>query len=112
MAHTKDFHTLIRGGGDDAIAALEECLNTRDSVLRVITDTFAWPRWIPVSERLPDSRATCLVACERGFVTAMEYTSNEHAKTEKGRRWRWEWNGRISPWTVTHWMPLPAPPEA
>lgn len=23
---------------------------------------------------------------------------------------RWEWHGRIAPWTVTHYMPLPEPP--
>lgn len=24
---------------------------------------------------------------------------------------RWEWQGRIAPWVVTHWMPMPEPPE-
>ena len=75
-------------------------------------------RWIPVSERMPDvgqkarGGVLCVVACDNRFVTAMEYTANKHAKTEKGRQPRWEWNWRISPWIVTHWMPLPAPPEA
>jgi hypothetical protein len=24
---------------------------------------------------------------------------------------RWEWNGRVSPWIVTHYMRLPEPPR-
>ena len=74
-------------------------------------------RWIPVTERLPDvanssyGRVLCIVACKHGLVTAMEYAENRHAKTERGRRPRWEWNWKVSTWTVTHWMPLPEPPE-
>jgi hypothetical protein len=72
--------------------------------------------WIPVSERLPDVERSahgsveCIVACSTGLVTAMRYTENRVAKTEKGRRPRWEWNWRVATWEVTHWMPLPAPP--
>ena len=73
-------------------------------------------RWIPVTERLPDIEKSphgsveCIVACSTGLVTAMRYTENRNAKTEKGRRPRWEWNWRVATWEVTHWMPLPAPP--
>jgi hypothetical protein len=74
-------------------------------------------RWIPVTERMPDVERSqrgsveCIVACSTGLVTAMRYTENRGAKTEKGRRPRWEWNWRVATWEVTHWMPLPAPPE-
>jgi hypothetical protein len=76
----------------------------------------AEPDWIPVSERLPNvgrseyGSVECIVACSTGLVTAMRYTENRNAKTEKGRRPRWEWNWRVATWEVTHWMPLPAPP--
>jgi hypothetical protein len=72
--------------------------------------------WISVLERLPDVERSphgsveCIVACSTGLVTAMRYTENRGAKTEKGRRPRWEWNWRVATWEVTHWMPLPAPP--
>jgi hypothetical protein len=74
-------------------------------------------RWIPVTERMPDVERSqygsveCIVACSTGLVTAMRYTENRGAKTEKGRRPRWEWNWRVATWEVTHWMPLPAPPQ-
>ena len=74
-------------------------------------------RWIPVTERMPDVERSqhgsveCIVACSTGLVTAMRYTENRNAKTEKGRRPRWEWNWRVATWEVTHWMPLPAPPS-
>ncbi|NBT35475.1 MAG: DUF551 domain-containing protein [Betaproteobacteria bacterium] len=69
-------------------------------------------RWIPVTERLPDIErpksdgVECIVMCSTGIVTAMRYTENRYAKTEKGRRPRWEWNWRITTWEVTHWMSL------
>ena len=73
--------------------------------------------WIPVTERLPDIEKSphgsveCIVACSTGLVTAMRYKENRNAKTEKGRRPRWEWNWRVATWEVTHWTPLPAPPS-
>jgi hypothetical protein len=72
--------------------------------------------WIPVAERLPNvvrseyGSVECIVACSTGLVTAMRYTENRNAKTEKGRRPRWEWNWRVATREVTHWMPLPSPP--
>jgi hypothetical protein len=110
MGHTKDFHARIRGGGDDAVAALEELLNTRDSVLKGITDTFAGPRWITVSERLPELEEKVLVAggslIEIGWrehfanytVPTTEWTLGEELDAGEHPKW------------ITHWMPLPAPP--
>lgn len=70
--------------------------------------------WISVSHRLPEIPAerhqvTCIVATET-FVTAMEFAINRFAKQRRAKGPRWEWQGRISPWRVTHWMPLPKPP--
>ena len=110
MGHTKDFHTRIRGGGDDAIAAMEGMLNTRDSVMKGITDAFAGPRWIAVSERLPPFREEVLTFGSEGRVIG--YLSDNgkwfscHCDNETGEPWL------CDPGTVTHWMPLPAPPAA
>jgi len=61
------------------------------------------PRWIPVTERLPEEGENILVANKRG----------KHYDIDKG----W-WNGtffnRCSKGgyhNVTHWMPLPEPPK-
>ena len=120
MGHTKDFHTRIRGGGDDAIAALEELLNTRDSVLKGITDVFAGPRWIPVTERLPerdwDGFSAIVVVAAGNRPRCGPYLLGRYYKCEPGNEChecdadigeRWYIDTTMP---VTHWMPLPAPP--
>lgn len=61
------------------------------------------PRWIPVTERLPEPFENVLVANKRG----------KHYDIDKG----W-WNGSFFDrcakggyHSVTHWMPLPQPPK-
>ena len=65
----------------------------------------AVPQWIPVSERLPGEigRYWCYVE-EQNELGVSHY------------QWNCSWNG--AEWSgdgltcvVTHWMPLPAPPE-
>ncbi len=74
-------------------------------------------RWVPVGERLPDLneangfRFTCLVRCQTGNVCEMVYEINTFAKQERNRQPRWKWQGMISMWEITHWMPLPPGPE-
>ncbi|WP_288318740.1 DUF551 domain-containing protein [uncultured Escherichia sp.] len=65
--------------------------------------------WISCSERMPEIRQ--IVIGWNGYaVRQFVYTRNEYAKTQKGREPRFEtltgiWHG------VTHWMPLPEPPQ-
>jgi len=101
----------------DMSDTLNACGNDFSDILLDAARELDRRRWIPVTERLPDIEKSshgsveCIVACSTGLVTAMRYTENKGAKTEKGRRPRWEWNWRVSTWDVTHWMPLPAPPS-
>jgi hypothetical protein len=72
--------------------------------------------WISVEERLPEfpegkNFVTCIVNVEGGHVMCFNWARHTHAKTAYGQRPRWEWWGRIAPWQVTHWMPLPEPPS-
>ncbi|HAH9165261.1 TPA: DUF550 domain-containing protein [Escherichia coli] len=65
--------------------------------------------WISCSERMPEIRQT-VIGWNGYAVRQCVYTRNEYAKTQKGREPRFEtltgiWHG------VTHWMPLPEPPE-
>lgn len=53
------------------------------------------PKWIPVTERLPEERKDVLVALRRGEIAVDYYQPN-----------RWGYSD------VTHWMPLPTPPSA
>ena len=65
--------------------------------------------WISCSERMPEIRQT-VIGWNGYTVRQCVYTRNEYAKTQKGRDPRFEiltgiWHG------VTHWMPLPEPPQ-
>ncbi|MBW4280071.1 DUF550 domain-containing protein [Escherichia coli] len=65
--------------------------------------------WISCSDRMPEIRQT-VIGWNGYAVRQCVYTRNEYAKTQKGREPRFEtltgiWHG------VTHWMPLPEPPQ-
>jgi hypothetical protein len=85
MGRMKEFDLRIRQGGDDAIAAVSELL----------------PRWIPVSERLPQRGEKVLA-----FDPMMPIIQSARLTNED---WECEGLDFLKP---THWMPLPEPPEA
>jgi hypothetical protein len=103
MGHMKDFDRRIRQGGADAIAAVGELM----------------PRWIPVTERLPepgfsvliffrpadsDGTPSCIGCDGKGgliTVAALDRIDGQHL-----------WTSEYGDETPTHWMPLPEPPEA
>lgn len=66
------------------------------------------PHWIPVEERLPEvwrndetAELVNYMICSPDFGVDI---GNYHAKAKK-------WLCMALPCTVTHWMPLPEPPE-
>ena len=101
MGHMKDLDRRIRQGGDDAIAAVSELL----------------PRWIPVTERLPergmavlmfhratdaDGTPSCIGCDGNGGLAAVA-----ELQTIEGQN---VWTSEYGDETPTHWMPLPEPP--
>lgn len=74
-------------------------------------------RWISVTERLPEDD----LPPDTDRVAIKVLTVTRHGKRRFVReltRQRWEWYGVMRPWSwskdargVTHWMPLPEPPE-
>ena len=79
------------------------------------------PRWISVEERLPEDKCECLVYVKThnkfsGYMTISWFYPcyDCSAPDLKGRK---VWTGYDSEWgvfelrNVTHWMPLPEPPE-
>lgn len=56
-------------------------------------------KWIPVTERLPETTCTNLASC--GEVMFLAYYD--------GKQWRSSGTLRVVP--VKHWMPLPEPPK-
>lgn len=101
----------------------------------------AQQQWIPVSERLPDPLEDVLVKCKpsmgRSYECIAQYIAPGTAKDEADVEWDWEvldynekrdvyvvqpgWYESVKNWDeyglcgildiVTHWMPLPEPPE-
>jgi hypothetical protein len=86
----KELDIRIRQGGDDAIAAVGEML----------------PRWIPVSERLPQEDEDVIVFTDEENEKGVHVASID----EDGVWCPSHGDGWMFP-TVTHWMPLPEPPE-
>ena len=73
--------------------------------------------WVDVKEREPfvtetNNWVTVITYTKDGKVLPMDFGFERYAKTERGRSIRWKWHNMLSPWTVTHWMYLPEPPEA
>lgn len=66
------------------------------------------PRWIPVTEKLPDAGDTVFVSMRK----PSGYTYTQLADMDSGR-WLDDMDRNIERgpdhWTVTHWMPLPEP---
>ena len=65
-------------------------------------------KWIPVTERLPDSQADVLVVAF--WHERWQPMIGWHS--ERGKKWRvFTSHGARVPGGVTHWMPLPEPPR-
>ena len=61
------------------------------------------PRWIPVTERLPEKNVMVLCACRAGIYCVMKWD---------GVDWYENPTHVYMSGFVTHWMPLPAPPNS
>jgi hypothetical protein len=67
------------------------------------------PRWIPVSERLPQPGERTLI-CEHGEQYAATFRPGTY-RDGSGMHNRWESDECETYNSVTHWMPLPEPPS-
>ena len=91
MGHIQDLLAIIRGKPDHLVVrALDELL----------------PRWIPVTERLPDISERVLVFCpllDPDEIVGSTLAANGIWQCDDGQIL-----GETEP---THWMPLPEPPR-
>lgn len=77
---------------------IEDALNAR------IAELEAAQRWIPVSERLPEKQKLTI-----GFTDNSAYVFFEIVNDDEMGLVMYPYQNRKG--TVTHWMPLPTPPE-
>ena len=68
--------------------------------------------WISVEERLPKEDGCYITYTNANGKSNGVIAQSLVTKTIRGQTVRrWEWQTRISPWKVTHWMPLPEAPK-
>mgnify|MGYP004644509711 CR=1 FL=1 len=107
-----DMMDPLGGLEKDLLAAADRIANQSTHILALQKEIEGlraqMPRWIPVTERLPEVWRNDETA---ELVNYMIYSpdfgvdiGNYHAKAKK-------WLCMALPCTVTHWMPLPEPPE-
>lgn len=68
--------------------------------MRTAYDAGNYPGWIPVSDRLPEAAITVLIS--NGADIGKAYWLDE---------WGYDFAGDKVPGDVTHWMPMPNPPQ-
>ena len=79
--------------------------NARNLADHLIANGVTVQEWIPVDDRLPEDWTDVLVSSRFGFLETAVYTGNPG-------KWRIGWNGdMLEADSITHWMPLPQPPE-
>ena len=83
---------------------MEMALNIALTALRSMSETTK-PGWISVKERLPNFGIPVLI-CWDGYTDIAEYLCGMVCP-----KWRTQHYGTIDLTSVTHWMPLPEPPE-
>lgn len=99
MGRMKDLLITIYNGGDEAVEAAQQIAG-----LSEIVPQDDEPGWIPVEERLPE-RNEIVLAFDQGGVTVGSYSPMLED-------WWTLQVDRMAPGAVvTHWMPLPEPPE-
>jgi len=116
MGLMKDFDIRVRNGGDDAAGAVNELM--AELQRRLLELQVSMPRWIPVTERLPEDESQVLVYCiprdedgtpscagcdGRGGIISTAW----HERLGDGGE-HWVSDGPAPP---LFWMPLPAPPK-
>lgn len=109
LAHLNDCALSASPGGgnlkDQMIAMVEY-----DTIQGCITAVEEQPdvgteQWISVGERTPETSGTYIVCCKEQDLTHVTF-----AKFYKKLGY-WDLKGARTFWKVTHWMPLPEPPD-
>ena len=86
---------------------LEDIIECRDFLLRDCLEVLKeQPQWISVKDRLPRLRQWVLCKCRAGIYEVLRYE-----ETCDGIQWHHDNSHNYMSGFVTHWMPIPEPPE-
>ena len=95
----------------EAADAIEELSREYESVAASLTESvelvrkLQQPRWIPVTERLPEEDSDVIAFTDEGMMFTVQYMGimgdEPVFDDDNGSAWAGE---------ITHWMPLPEPP--
>lgn len=106
--------TLTADDYFDAVDRIKPCPNCRYTLLGALTENE--PRWIPVTERLPEKNGNYIVtACDEGcsYGEGIWYSTVVVVAEYYNGAWTW-YEGSAEydlEGIVTHWMPLPEAPK-
>lgn len=89
----------------DAIEKLEHQVFLADLACK--SEAAKAPRWIPVTERLPENLTSVIVHRKDGGIFTWEYFNT----SPTDECWIDDSMNVYSFYDVTHWMPLPQPPK-
>lgn len=96
--------------------ALKKELLLQKDVFEMAISALTHPRgeWISVEDRLPDTNGTYIVYAPTyygGSSSGLDNINGIMFARRRGRNWSIEVGYHKRPNCVTHWMPLPEPPE-
>jgi hypothetical protein len=66
-------------------------------------------RWIPVEDALPESEREVLVYVKGDFDNSIPFITTAYINSDHD--WESDYDGEVIDSKITHWMPLPEPPE-
>ena len=72
-----------------------------------ILEKLSEPKWIPVTEQLPEDETYVLISFKRNMAVAYRKVGRWHVMCGGG----WKTTVSLLEQQPTHWMPLPEPPE-
>lgn len=90
-------------GGETGIKNLQEYASKYWDTLAKI------PRWVSVSDRLPDNIDEEVLVCNEGY--GKDGTGFATVAVYNGNGWLECWERKQYLACITHWMPLPEPPK-
>lgn len=93
--HIAQFEAEL-GKRDDLLNKRNDLLNEKSAEIKRLREA---ERWTPVGERMPEHNGFVLTYLDIGICDIAHY--NKHI-----------WHGECVEGVVTHWRPLPQPPEA